>query len=62
MANRIKAKGFDGDSGDKWVTTYILSWWSPAAKKDYAVKGNEKYNSKLSIYNSAIKRYNDNIA
>jgi hypothetical protein len=62
MANRIKAKGFDGDSGDKWVTTYILSWWSPKAKKEYAVKGSEKYNSKLSIYNSAIKRYNDNIA
>ena len=62
MANRVKAKGFDGNSGDKWVTTYILSWWSPAAKKEYAVKGSEKYNSKLSIYNSAIKRYNDNIA
>ena len=62
MANRVKAKGFDGDSGDKWVITYILSWWSPSAKKDYAVKGSEKYNSKLSIYNSSIKRYNDNIA
>ena len=62
MANRIKAKGFDGNSGDKWVTTYILKWWSPAAKKDYAVKDSEKYKSKLSIYNSAIKRYNDNLA
>jgi hypothetical protein len=62
MANRVQAKEFDGDSGDKWVITYILSWWSPKAKKEYAVKGSEKYNSKLSIYNSAIKRYNENIA
>lgn len=62
MANRIKAKGFDGDSGEKWVTTYILKWWSPKDKNQYAVKGSEKYNSKLSIYNSAIKRYNNNIA
>ena len=62
MANRIKAKEFDGDSGDKWVTTYILSWWSPKDKKTFAQKDNEKYKSKLSIYNSAIKRYNDNLA
>ena len=62
MANRIKAKGFDGSSGDKWVTTYILSWWSPKDKKTFVQKDNEKYKSKLSIYNSAIKRYNDNLA
>jgi len=62
MANRIKAKGFDGDSGDKWVTTYILSWWSPKDKKTFAQKDNKKYKSKLSIYNDAIKRYNDNLA
>ena len=59
MANRIKAKGFDGNSGEKWVTTYILKWWSPKDKNQYAVKGSEKYNSKLSIYNSAIKRYDN---
>jgi hypothetical protein len=62
MANRIKAKGFDGSSGDKWTTTYILSWWSPKDKKIFAQKDNEKYKDKLSIYNSAIKRYNNNIA
>jgi hypothetical protein len=62
MANRIRAKGFDGNSGDKWTTTYILSWWSPKDKKIFAQKDNEKYKSKLSIYNSAIKRYNDNLA
>jgi hypothetical protein len=62
MANRIQAKGFDGSSGDKWTTTYILSWWSPKDKKIFAQKDNEKYKNKLSIYNSAIKRYNDNLA
>jgi hypothetical protein len=62
MANRIKAKGFDGSSGDKWTTTYILSWWSPKDKKIFAQKDNEKYKDKLSIYNLAIKRYNNNIA
>lgn len=56
MASRIKAKGFDGNNGDKWVTTYINKWWSPAAKKSY-VKGTGKYASKLAIYKSAMKRY-----
>jgi hypothetical protein len=56
MANRIKAKGFDGNNGDKWVTTYINKWWSPLAKKSYT-KGTTKYNAKLAIYNSAMKRY-----
>ena len=56
MANRIKAKGFDGNNGDKWVTTYINKWWSPSAKRSYT-KGTTKYNAKLAIYNSAMKRY-----
>ena len=56
MASRIKAKGFDGNSGNKWVTTYINKWWSPSKKKEYT-KGTPKYNAKLAIYNSAMKRY-----
>ena len=62
MANRIKAKGFNGNSGDKWTNTYILNWWSPSNKKEYAIKGSEQYNNKIAIYNSAIKQYNNNIA
>jgi hypothetical protein len=59
MANRVKAKGFSGDNGDSWVVTYINRWWSPAKKAEYSVKGSEKYNAKLAIYNSAIKRFNN---
>jgi len=56
MADRIKSKGFNGDNGDAWVKTYINSWWSPAEKASYT-KGTEKYNAKLAIYNSAMKRW-----
>lgn len=56
MLNRIKAKGFNGCNSDLWTTTYINRWWSPAAKAQYT-KGTEKYNSKKSIFNSAIKRF-----
>lgn len=59
MANRVKAKGFSGDNGDSWVVTYINKWWSPAKKAEYSAKGSEKYNAKLAIYNSAIKRFNN---
>ena len=57
MANRIRSKGFDGNDGDSWTTTYINKWWSPAQKAEYT-KGTTKFNQKLNIYNSAIKRYN----
>jgi hypothetical protein len=57
MANRIKKKGFKGNNGDEWTNTYINSWWSPAAKSSYT-KGTTTYNSKLSIYNSAMTRFN----
>jgi hypothetical protein len=58
MANRIIKKGFNGLSGDQWTLTYINSWWSPKEKASYT-KGTIKYNQKLAIYNSAIKRYNN---
>lgn len=57
MANRATSKGFGKDaSSDSWVTTYINKWWSPEAKKSY-YKGTEVYNSKSSIYNSAVTRF-----
>lgn len=56
MANRIKAKGFDGNDGNKWTEKYINKWWSPAAKKSYT-KGTPKYNAKLSIYKTAMRYY-----
>jgi hypothetical protein len=59
MADRVEKKGFNGNNGDDWTTTYINSWWSPAAKASYT-KGTEKYNSKLSIYNTAMKKWNAN--
>lgn len=57
MTNRVQNKGFDGCDGNKWVTTYINSWWSPAAKASYTV-GTPTFNSKLSIFNSAITIFN----
>ena len=56
MVNRITKKGINGVDGDKWVTGYINKWWSPAAKADYT-KGTATYNSKKSIYTSAIKLF-----
>jgi hypothetical protein len=61
MISRIKAKGFNGNNGDSWTTTYINSWWSPKAKKSYT-KGTDKYNAKLAIYNTAIRKFNVYIA
>jgi hypothetical protein len=58
MANRIKSKGFDGCDADKWTETYIQKWWSPSAKASYT-KGTEKYNAKKSIYNTAIKQFDE---
>lgn len=57
MTNRVQNKGFDGCDGNKWVTTYINSWWSPAAKASYTV-GTPTFNSKLSIFNKAITIFN----
>jgi len=58
MSNRIKKKGFDGCDGDKWTTTYINSWWAPEAKASYT-KGTEKYNDKLAIYKTAMRKFDD---
>lgn len=57
MTNRVQSKGFDGSDGNKWVSTYINSWWSPAAKASYTV-GTPTFNNKLSIFNSAIRIFN----
>ena len=54
MVNRIEKKGISGIDGDKWTASYIKTWWSPAAKASYT-KGTKTYNSKKSIYTSAIK-------
>lgn len=56
MLNRIKSKGFNGCNADLWTQTYINRWWSPAAKAQYT-KGTAKYNSKKSIFNGAMKRF-----
>ena len=56
MLNRIKKKGFNGCNADQWTTTYIQSWWSPAAKAQYT-KGTDKYNSKKSIFNGASSTF-----
>ena len=61
MGDRLTAKGFNtASTGDAWVTTYINKWWSPAAKNEYT-KGTEKYNQKLSIYNTWSTKW-DNLA
>ena len=57
MVDRFKKKGFDGNDGDKWTKTYINSWWSPAEKRSYT-KGTVKYNQKLAIFDTAIRKWN----
>ena len=56
LANRLRVKGFANANGDRWTELYIDSWWSPVEKKSYT-RGTATYNSKLAIYNSASKRY-----
>jgi hypothetical protein len=57
MINRIGAKGFDGEDGDKWTSSYICNWWWPAKCSEYS-KGTTKYNDKLAIYNTAMRIFN----
>jgi hypothetical protein len=57
MANRIVKKQINGDNGDLWTKSYINKWWSPVSKASYT-KGTSTYNSKLFLYNDAIKNYN----
>ena len=58
MANRIKAKGFTSNqTGDDWTTKYINTWWSPVDKASYT-KGTATFNSKLAIYKTAERFYN----
>ena len=57
MVNRIGAKGFDGEDGDKWTSSYICKWWWPAKCSVY-VKGTTQYDGKLAIYKTAIKIFN----
>jgi hypothetical protein len=58
MINRIKGKNINGGDGDSWTISYINKWWSPSQKSSY-IKGTEKYNQKLAIYNTAIKKFNE---
>jgi hypothetical protein len=57
MINRIGAKGFDGENGDKWTSSYICNWWWPAKCSEYK-KGTTDYNNKLAIYNTAMRIFN----
>lgn len=58
MANRIKAKGFSSNqTGDEWTAKYIGTWWSPVDKASYT-KGTPTFNSKLAIYKTAERFYN----
>ena len=54
MANRIKAKGFNGCNADQWTNNYIQKWWSPTKKNQYG-PGSTKYNEKKAIYQSAMR-------
>lgn len=57
-ASRIRAKGFSSaQTGDEWTAKYIDKWWSPNEKASY-VKGTATYNSKLAIYKTAERLYN----
>ena len=57
MVSRVGAKGFDGEDGDKWTSSYICKWWWPAKCSVY-VKDTVNYNNKLAIYKTAIKIFN----
>jgi hypothetical protein len=58
MANRIKAKGFNGCNADQWTDTYIQKWWAPAAKAQYG-KGTQKFNDKKAIFNTAMRKFDE---
>lgn len=58
MADRINKKGIIATTPDIWTSNYINKWWSPAAKLSYT-KGTPTYTSKVAIYNSASKRYDN---
>lgn len=58
MADRINKKGILAITPDIWTANYINKWWSPAAKSSY-IKGTSTYSSKVAIYNSASKRYDN---
>jgi hypothetical protein len=57
MVSRVGAKGFDGEDGDKWTSSYICKWWWPAKCGVY-VKDTINYNNKLAIYKTAIRIFN----
>lgn len=56
LANRVKKKGFTSDP-NQWTRTYIDKWWSPKEAASY-VQGTSQYKEKLSIFNSAVTKYN----
>jgi hypothetical protein len=58
MANRIRAKGFSSNqTGDQWTANYIERWWSPVDKASFT-RGTTTFNSKLAIYKTAERFYN----
>ena len=57
LASRVKNKGINGNDANEFVNKYINSWWSPVNKSQYT-PGTPVYNSKKSIYNSAMKYFN----
>jgi len=60
MINRIKKKGFNGCNGDSWTSTYINSWWSPAARlvdPSAYKQGGKKFRDKRAIYSTAISLF-----
>lgn len=56
LVDRLKAKGFANTTGVQWTKLYIDRWWSPAEKARYT-EGTAIFKAKLSIFNSAAKRY-----
>ena len=60
MANRIQSKFgtyISSPTPDSWVNSYVQRWWSPGDKAKIT-RGTPKYNNKLAIFNSAIRRFN----
>ena len=57
MANRIKAKGFDGNDGNKWVERYLNSWVFLNLKGRDPEKYKKLFPFKKNIYNTAMRYY-----
>ena len=58
MVNRAKAKNFTATDGQKWVERYLNSWVYSNLQGQDPAKYASVFPEKLSIFNTAISRYN----